>query len=94
MTDLPKFSGVVTDCPKCATNTKHQVRHDNTAAGECMIRHCLTCGYTWNEQPADAKPGYRVEDKPRGSGPDILSWLLKEAGNADLTKIFDNLKGK
>ena len=90
MTDLPKFSGVYTTCPKCLTKGPHSVRHDKQATGERMLRHCTTCGYHWAERTADSVPEQpRVEDKPRSAGPDILSWLLKEANSRDLASLFD-----
>lgn len=58
--DLPKFSGVDTTCPKCATeqssHPSYQSRVQTTGLREeWLARYCSTCSYRWNEQVVQPK---------------------------------------
>lgn len=91
MSDLPKFSGLRTKCPKC-TSAVESTRMRKTVAGsgmtiESMIRTCTTCGYAWDEQPADRSTVGEGGDKPRSAPADWQSLL----GLVDTDKLVANL---
>jgi hypothetical protein len=86
MPNYPKFSGVRTRCPKCATMTEHQVQYFLDTSAEYMARSCKTCTYKWRELITDAS----VSSGGDGGGakktaPDLLSLL----GLVDIDKLVD-----
>lgn len=97
MPEYPKFSGVRTRCPKCATTGEFFVQHFQDTAAEYMARRCGTCSYTWRElvvtEPA-SNGGSETGGNARKTAPDLLSLL----GLVDIDKLVDgfinNLRDK
>jgi hypothetical protein len=87
MPDFPKFSGVRTRCPKCATLTEHPVQYFLDTSAEYMARSCNTCMYKWRELVTDApvSNGGDTGDKKKTTTPDLLSLL----GLVDIDKLVD-----
>jgi len=45
------------ECPKCRkglVRTRYSPMSQNRLRGECLIKKCLGCGYSWEEETADA----------------------------------------
>jgi hypothetical protein len=89
MPNYPKFSGVRTRCPKCATLTDHPVQYFLDTSAEYMARNCKTCAYKWRELITDAPASSGGDgdsgNKKRTAAPDLLSLL----GLVDIDKLVD-----
>lgn len=48
----------MSECPKCRkglVRTRYSPTNHNRLRSECLVKTCLGCGYSWEEEPEDAR---------------------------------------